>query len=36
MESINIQNNFDRNSPIYSGQNTIVNPLGKKIETTEL
>ncbi|XP_018347185.1 PREDICTED: cadherin-23 [Trachymyrmex septentrionalis] len=36
VESINIQNNFDRNSPIYSGQNTIVNPLGKKIETTEL
>ncbi|XP_018375495.1 PREDICTED: cadherin-23 [Trachymyrmex cornetzi] len=36
IESINIQNNFERNSPIYSGQNTIVNPLGKKIETTEL
>ncbi|XP_071565121.1 cadherin-23 [Temnothorax nylanderi] len=36
VESIDIQNNFNRNSPIYSGQNTIVNPLGKKIETTEL
>jgi len=36
VESIDIQNNFNRNSSIYSGQNTIVNPLGKKIETTEL
>ncbi|XP_026823898.1 cadherin-23 isoform X2 [Ooceraea biroi] len=36
IESIDIQNDLSRNSPIYAGHNTIVNPLGKKIETTEL
>jgi len=35
VESMDIQNDFSRNSPIYTGHN-IVNPLGKKIETTEL
>lgn len=35
-ESIDIQNDFSRNSSIYAGHNVIVNPLGKKIETTEL
>ncbi|OAD57365.1 Cadherin-23 [Eufriesea mexicana] len=36
-ESItNIPNDFHRSSPIYRTQNTIVNPLGKKVETTEL
>ncbi|KAG7212887.1 hypothetical protein KM043_002239 [Ampulex compressa] len=37
MESItNAQNDFSRKSPIYRTHNTVVNPLGKKIETTEL
>nr|XP_012151361.1 PREDICTED: cadherin-23 [Megachile rotundata] len=35
-ESVTIPNDFHRNSSIYRTQNTIVNPLGKKIETTEL
>ncbi|CAL1677979.1 unnamed protein product [Lasius platythorax] len=35
-ESTDIQNEFSRNSSIYTGHNVIVNPLGKKIETTEL
>ncbi|KAK1135246.1 hypothetical protein K0M31_008017 [Melipona bicolor] len=33
---VNIPNDFHRSSPIYRTQNNIVNPLGKKIETTEL
>lgn len=36
VESMDIQNDFSRNSSIYTGHNVIVNPLGKKIETTEL
>lgn len=36
VESVDIENDLGRNSPIYTGHSTIVNPLGKKIETTEL
>ncbi|XP_011144581.1 cadherin-23 [Harpegnathos saltator] len=36
VESIDIQNDYSRASPIYAGHSAIVNPLGKKIETTEL
>lgn len=36
VESIDIQNDYSRDSPIYAGHSAIVNPLGKKIETTEL
>ncbi|XP_053979716.1 cadherin-23 [Hylaeus volcanicus] len=37
LESIaNIPNNFHQTSSLHRAHNTIVNPLGKKIETTEL
>nr|XP_033326560.1 cadherin-23 isoform X1 [Megalopta genalis]XP_033326561.1 cadherin-23 isoform X1 [Megalopta genalis]XP_033326562.1 cadherin-23 isoform X1 [Megalopta genalis] len=37
LESVaNIPNNFHHTSSLHRAHNTIVNPLGKKIETTEL